>query len=127
MGPRYRHGPFLVRTRQGPRPGPMLGREHRVAAFFALRYTRRCRVHHPRNHHPVAHAPPRVCAPTVPTGAVFHFSGRTTATVSCTVGVIAGDGIGPEVVAEALKVVRAAGVALDVVDYDLGGSRYLRT
>src|SRR2546427_5140147 len=43
------------------------------------------------------------------------------------VAVIAGDGIGPEVVAEALKVVRAAGVALDTVDYDLGGARYLRT
>ena len=37
-----------------------------------------------------------------------------------------GDGIGPEVVAEALKVVRAAGVTLDTVDYDLGGARYLR-
>jgi 3-isopropylmalate dehydrogenase len=37
-----------------------------------------------------------------------------------------GDGIGPEVTAEALKVVRAAGVALDTVDYDLGGTRYLR-
>jgi len=43
------------------------------------------------------------------------------------VGVLAGDGIGPEVVAEALKVVRAAGVALDTVHYDLGGDRYLRT
>ena len=43
------------------------------------------------------------------------------------VAVIAGDGIGPEVVAEALKVVHAAGVALDTVDYDLGGARYLRT
>ncbi|MGI8759675.1 MAG: 3-isopropylmalate dehydrogenase [Acidimicrobiales bacterium] len=43
------------------------------------------------------------------------------------VGVIAGDGIGPEVVAEALKVVGAAGVALDVVDYDLGARRYLAT
>jgi 3-isopropylmalate dehydrogenase len=42
------------------------------------------------------------------------------------IGVIAGDGIGPEVVAEALKVVRATGVALDTVDYDLGGARYLR-
>ena len=42
------------------------------------------------------------------------------------VGVIGGDGIGPEVVAEALKVVRAAGVVLDTVDYDLGGARYLR-
>jgi 3-isopropylmalate dehydrogenase len=42
------------------------------------------------------------------------------------VGVIGGDGIGPEVVAEALKVVRATGVELDTVDYDLGGARYLR-
>ncbi len=43
------------------------------------------------------------------------------------VGVIAGDGIGPEVVAEARKVIDAAGVVLDVVDYDLGARRYLRT
>ena len=43
------------------------------------------------------------------------------------VAVIGGDGIGPEVVAEALKVVRAAGVDLETVDYDLGGARYLRT
>ena len=43
------------------------------------------------------------------------------------VAVIAGDGIGTEVVAEARKVVRAAGVALDEVEYDLGGARYLRT
>ena len=42
------------------------------------------------------------------------------------VGVIGGDGIGPEVIAEALKVVRAAGVTLDTTDYDLGGARYLR-
>jgi 3-isopropylmalate dehydrogenase len=42
------------------------------------------------------------------------------------VAVIGGDGIGPEVVAEALRVVEAAGVGLDTVDYDLGGSRYLR-
>ena len=43
------------------------------------------------------------------------------------VGVIGGDGIGPEVVAEALKVVRAAAVPIETVDYDLGGARYLRT
>jgi 3-isopropylmalate dehydrogenase len=43
------------------------------------------------------------------------------------VGIIGGDGIGPEVTAEALKVVQAAGVALDTVDYDLGGRRYLAT
>jgi 3-isopropylmalate dehydrogenase len=42
------------------------------------------------------------------------------------VGIIGGDGIGPEVIAEALKVVRAAGVDIDTVDYDLGGARYLR-
>jgi 3-isopropylmalate dehydrogenase len=42
------------------------------------------------------------------------------------VGVIGGDGIGPDVVAEGLKVVAAAGVELETVDYDLGGDRYLR-
>ncbi len=42
------------------------------------------------------------------------------------IGVIGGDGIGPEVVAEGLKVVEAAGVALETTAYDLGGSRYLR-
>jgi 3-isopropylmalate dehydrogenase len=46
--------------------------------------------------------------------------------VSHTIGVIGGDGIGPEVIAEALKVVRATGVTVDTVDYDLGGARYLR-
>ena len=43
------------------------------------------------------------------------------------VGIIGGDGIGPEVTAEALKVVNAAGVALATTDYDLGGRRYLAT
>ena len=42
------------------------------------------------------------------------------------VAVIGGDGIGPEVIAEALKVVRASGVELETVDYDLGGARFLR-
>jgi 3-isopropylmalate dehydrogenase len=42
------------------------------------------------------------------------------------VAVIGGDGIGPEVVAEALKVVRAAGVDLDTTEFDLGGARDLR-
>lgn len=46
--------------------------------------------------------------------------------MSLDIGVIGGDGIGPEVVAEALKVVRAAGVELTTTDYDLGGARYLR-
>ena len=43
------------------------------------------------------------------------------------VGIIGGDGIGPEVVAEALKVVAAAGVSLDTTEYDLGADRYVRT
>jgi 3-isopropylmalate dehydrogenase len=42
------------------------------------------------------------------------------------IAVIGGDGIGPEVIAEALKVVQAAGVDLDTTSYDLGGTRYLR-
>ena len=42
------------------------------------------------------------------------------------IALIGGDGIGPEVTAEAVKVVRAAGVAIDTVDFDLGGARYLR-
>ena len=42
------------------------------------------------------------------------------------IAVIGGDGIGPEVTAEAVKVVRAAGVDLDTTDYDLGGARHLR-
>ena len=42
------------------------------------------------------------------------------------VGIVGGDGIGPEVIAEGLKVIAAAGVDLDTVDYDLGGARYLR-
>jgi 3-isopropylmalate dehydrogenase len=46
--------------------------------------------------------------------------------VSHKIGVIGGDGIGPEVIAEALKVVRATGVEIETVDYDLGGARYLR-
>ena len=47
------------------------------------------------------------------------------------VAVLAGDGIGPEVVAEARKAAEAAGArfgfGLDWVDYDLGADRYLRT
>jgi 3-isopropylmalate dehydrogenase len=43
------------------------------------------------------------------------------------VAVIPGDGIGPEVVAEALKVARAAGAELETAHYDLGASRYLAT
>ncbi len=42
------------------------------------------------------------------------------------IAVIGGDGIGPEVTAEAVQVVRAAGVDIDTTDFDLGGARYLR-
>ncbi len=47
------------------------------------------------------------------------------------IGVIPGDGTGPEVVAEGLKVLNAAsaafGFTLRYTNYDLGGTRYLRT
>jgi 3-isopropylmalate dehydrogenase len=43
------------------------------------------------------------------------------------IAVIPGDGIGTEVITEALKVARAAGADLDTTDYDLGGRRYLAT
>ena len=41
------------------------------------------------------------------------------------VAVIGGDGIGPEVTAAALDVVRAAGVTLTTTSYELGATRYL--
>ncbi|WP_420638492.1 3-isopropylmalate dehydrogenase [Candidatus Poriferisocius sp.] len=46
--------------------------------------------------------------------------------MSHVIGVVGGDGIGPEVVAEGLKVLNAAGVEFDTVAYDLGGARYLK-
>jgi 3-isopropylmalate dehydrogenase len=42
------------------------------------------------------------------------------------IGVIPGDGTGPEVIGEALKVLSAV-TTVETVDYDLGGERYLRT
>jgi 3-isopropylmalate dehydrogenase len=42
------------------------------------------------------------------------------------IAVIGGDGIGPEVTREALKVVRATGVDVETTEFDLGGTRYLR-
>jgi 3-isopropylmalate dehydrogenase len=42
------------------------------------------------------------------------------------IAVVGGDGIGPEVTAEAVKVLRAAGVDMVTTDFDLGGQRYLR-
>lgn len=42
------------------------------------------------------------------------------------VAVLGGDGIGPEVVAAALEVVRAIGVAIETTPFELGAARYLR-
>jgi 3-isopropylmalate dehydrogenase len=47
------------------------------------------------------------------------------------IGVIPGDGTGPEVVAEGLKILKAVakktGIQLHLTNYDLGGERYLKT
>ena len=47
------------------------------------------------------------------------------------IGVIAGDGVGPEVVREALAVLEAVGgtegFRYETVPFDLGGERYLKT
>jgi len=52
-------------------------------------------------------------------------------TITYRIGVIPGDGTGPEVVREGRKVLGAVaaaeGFALDPVEFDLGGERYLRT
>ena len=42
------------------------------------------------------------------------------------IAVIGGDGIGPEVTAQALSVMSAAGAVLETCEFDLGGQRYLR-
>ena len=49
-----------------------------------------------------------------------------TASTRHRVAVIGGDGIGPEVCAEALKVVAAAGVDLQTTEFDLGAARFQR-
>ncbi|HYK30773.1 MAG TPA: isocitrate/isopropylmalate family dehydrogenase, partial [Streptosporangiaceae bacterium] len=45
------------------------------------------------------------------------------------IAVIGGDGIGPEVIAEAVKVLRAAAAdtSIETTSYDLGAARYART
>ena len=43
------------------------------------------------------------------------------------IGVIAGDGIGPEVISQGLKALRASGVGFEQVDYDLGARRFLES
>jgi 3-isopropylmalate dehydrogenase len=47
--------------------------------------------------------------------------------MSTRIAVVAGDGIGTEVVAQALKVLRAVVPDVETTDYDLGAARYLRT
>ncbi|HEV2375103.1 MAG TPA: 3-isopropylmalate dehydrogenase [Streptosporangiaceae bacterium] len=49
------------------------------------------------------------------------------ATSAVKLAVIGGDGIGPEVIAQALKVLRAVDVKVDETDYDLGARRWHRT
>ena len=48
-----------------------------------------------------------------------------------TIGVIAGDGVGPEVIEQALGVLNDVrgphGLSFETVPFDLGGERYLRT
>jgi len=50
---------------------------------------------------------------------------------SYNIAVMGGDGTGPEVAAEAVKVLKAAagkfGFSVNLTDYDLGGERYMRT
>ncbi|MGH9030113.1 MAG: 3-isopropylmalate dehydrogenase [Acidimicrobiales bacterium] len=53
------------------------------------------------------------------------FRSSVTASVRHRIAVIGGDGIGPEVLAEALKIVAAGGVALDTTEYELGAAHYL--
>ena len=45
------------------------------------------------------------------------------------IAVIGGDGIGPEVIGEAIKVLRAtvADAAIETTSYDLGAQRYVET
>src|SRR5690606_18889490 len=54
---------------------------------------------------------------------------NASAPTSLNIAVIGGDGIGPEVVAEGLKLLRAAtsGVALETTEYDLGAKRWHAT
>jgi 3-isopropylmalate dehydrogenase len=62
---------------------------------------------------------------------VSERSERTSPPDSWTIGVIRGDGTGPEVVGEGLKVLEAVataeGVAYELAEFDLGADRYLRT
>jgi len=61
--------------------------------------------------------------------AVSEPAERTSPPASYRIGVIRGDGTGPEVVREALKVLEAVtdGFELEPTEFDLGAERYLRT
>jgi 3-isopropylmalate dehydrogenase len=59
-------------------------------------------------------------------GASYDGFPMTQSTRTHRIAIVGGDGIGPEVTAEALKVIAAAGVSMDTQDFDLGGARYLR-
>ncbi len=45
---------------------------------------------------------------------------------SLRVAIVGGDGIGPEVVEQGLRVIDAVGVTMETENYDLGGARYLK-
>src|SRR3954453_5874931 len=77
-----------------------------------------------------------VTGPTLPLGRAGGNRGwargdRLLSLAVTSIAVIGGDGIGPEVVAEGLKVLAAAvepdGVKIETTDYDLGASRWHRT
>src|SRR5690606_19529335 len=89
-------------------------------------------------HHRVARAVTPACAPDrPPRWAVFRLSARLRpgappppprrrTQMTHRIGVIGGDGIGPQIVAAAMQVVRATGVAVEEVPLDLGADRYAR-
>ena len=63
----------------------------------------------------------------ISTEAASSSHSRSSRPASPRVAVIPGDGIGVEVVEEALKVARAAGADLETVPFELGAKRYLAT
>lgn len=43
------------------------------------------------------------------------------------IGIIAGDGVGPECIREGVKVLKAAKVKMEFINYDFGGERFIKT
>src|SRR5580765_1416581 len=70
-------------------------------------------------------------APAEPLASILPAQGRSTFMKSYNIAVIGGDGPGPEVTREAVKVLEVAAkkfsLKLNFTPYDLGGERYLRT